>query len=132
MKNARPALVVVHKMVVKVWGMMAASAPGEKLNIPDDFVRATLVCLYKNKGSKEDPSKYRGISLIPVVERFISSLLLGRIGTSADKHMNQSQAGFRPLKSCRDAVFRLWRDLEIMTTEKLPCIYTFVDFLKGV
>ena len=38
---------------------MAASAPGEKLNTPNDFVRATLVCSYKNKGSKDDPSKYR-------------------------------------------------------------------------
>jgi hypothetical protein len=65
------------------------------------------VCLYKGKGSKDDPAKYRGISLIPVVERFISSLLLGRIGKDADKRMKQGQAGFRPLKSCRDAVFRL-------------------------
>ena len=93
MKNARPALVVVHKMVVKVWGLMAASAPGEKLNIPGQFVRATLVCLYKNKGSKGDPSKYRGISLIPVLERFISSLILGRIGASANKQTYEPEPG---------------------------------------
>ena len=127
MKNARPALVVVHKMVVKVWELMAASAPGEKPNIPYDFARVTLVCLYKNKRSKEDPSKYRGISLIPVVERSISSLLLGHIRASANKHMNQNQAGFRPLQSCRDAVCRLWRDLENMTTENMPCINTSVS-----
>jgi hypothetical protein len=131
MKHSPAALVMVHKMVVIVWGKMMKSSPGEKLDIPADFVRATLVCLYKGKGSKDDPAKYRGISLIPVVERFISSLLLGRIGKDADKRMKQGQAGFRPLKSCRDAVFRLWRDLEKTKTEKMPSIYTFVDYSKA-
>ena len=130
-KNSTQARVMTWKLVVKVCDLMAASKPGEKLDIPDDFVRATLVCLYKGKGSKDDPAKYRGISLISMVERFISILLLGRIGVSADKHMKQSQAGFRPLKSCRNAVFWLWRDLEKMKTDKMPCIYTFVDYSKA-
>jgi hypothetical protein len=130
-KNNSQARVIVWKLVVKVWDLMAASKPGEKLDIPDDFVQATLVCLYKGKGDKEDPAKYRGISLISIVERFMSSLLLGRIGSHADKHMKQQQAGFRPLKSCRDAVSRLWRDIEKMRDGKIPCIYTFVDFSKA-
>jgi hypothetical protein len=130
-KHSEAARVMVWKLIVIVWDLMAASAPGEKLDIPEDFVRATLVCLYKGKGSRDDPAKYRGISLISMVERFIASLLLGRIGASANKHMKQSQAGFRPLKSCRDAVFRLWRDLEKMKTDKMPCIYTFVDYSKA-
>jgi hypothetical protein len=130
-KHSEAARGLVWKLVVIVWDLMAASSPGEKLDIPEDFVRATLVCLYKGKGSKDDPAKYRGISLISMVERFIASLLLERIGVSANKHMKQSQSGFRPLKSCRDAVFRLWRDLEKMQTDKMPCIYTFVDYSKA-
>jgi hypothetical protein len=48
-ENNEAARVMVWKLVVIVWDMMAATSPGEKLDIPDEFVRATLGWLYKGK-----------------------------------------------------------------------------------
>ena len=73
LKNSEQVPVTVWKLVVKTWNMMSKSKPGEKLNIPDDWMRASLVLLFKGKGSKSDPSKYRGISLLSVVERLEDS-----------------------------------------------------------
>ena len=38
-------------------------------------------------------------------------MILKRIGVFADKRLSQAQNGFLPKKSCRDAVFKLWRKL---------------------
>jgi hypothetical protein len=57
--------------------------------------------------------------------------MLERIKAPAHDYMKENQAGFRPLKSCHDAVFRLWRDLEKMKSNSTPCVYTFVDFSKA-
>jgi hypothetical protein len=62
-------------------------------------------------GPEEDPAKYRGISLISMVERFISSLMRGRIGVSADKRVKQSQAATKVAyeTSGRIANHPIWR-----------------------
>ena len=54
-----------------------------------------------------------------------------RVERPVDEWMRQNQNGFRPLKSCRDAVFRLWREPEKAKETKVPTIYTFVDFSKA-
>jgi len=81
------------------------------------------VCLYKGKGSKGDRAKYCGISLISMVQRFVSGLLSGRIGSHANIHMKHSRAGFRPVKTCRDVIHRLRRDMEKMKDDKIPHIH---------
>ena len=99
--------------------------------MPADWVNAVLVCLFKGKGSRDDPAMYRGISLISVEERLMATIVLKRVEKPVDEWMRQNQSGFRPLKSCRDSVFRLWRELEKAKETKVPTIYTFVDFSKA-
>ena len=41
------------------------------------------------------------------------------------------QNGFRALKSCRDAVFQLWRELENSNKKKEAFLLTFIDYSKA-
>jgi hypothetical protein len=87
--------------------------------------------LYKGKGCREDPAKYRGISLISLVEKLLSTIMLKRIQKHADARIMQGQNGFRPLKSCRDAVFRVWREIERSNRDEKAFILTFIDYSKA-
>jgi hypothetical protein len=68
---------------------------------------------------------YRGISLTSGVEKILGLVILKRIGVWADGRLNQAQNGFRPKKLCRDAVFKLWRKLEVWEKEGKSYIVTW-------
>ena len=62
--------------------------------VPQDLVTANCHMLYKNKGSREDPSCYRYIVL--------SLILPGRMIGISDSFLQDWQAGFREARGCRD------------------------------
>jgi hypothetical protein len=130
-KHSEAARDLLWKLVVRVWEAMKVSKPGDKLSIPEDWLTASLVCLYKGKGDRDNPAMYRGISLISGVEKILGLVILKRIGVWADGRLNQAQNGFRPEKSCRDAVFKLWRKLEAWEKEGKSYNVTFIDFSKA-
>jgi hypothetical protein len=127
-KNADAARQLLCKMVRKVWTQILEGKP---IEIPEDWVDATLVCLYKGKGKRKDPAMHRGISLISMVEKIISIIILKRIKCSVDQRLLQGQNGFRSLKSCRDAVFQLWREMEKSNKANEAFILTFIDYSKA-
>ena len=98
--------------------------------MPEDWIDATLVCLYKGKGSRLDPKMYRGISLISSMEKIFTTVILNRIRSCVDQVIKQQQGGFRPNKSTRDVVFGLWRDMERKWRSKEGFIVTFIDFQR--
>ena len=102
-KNAPAARQLVCKMVRKAWTQIQEGRP---IEIPEDWVDATLVCLYKGKGKRKDPAMHRGIFLISMVEKIIFVIILPD-KSPVDERLLQGQNGFRSLKSCRDAVFQL-------------------------
>ena len=57
--------------------------------------------LYKNKGSREDPSKYRCIALLNHAYKVLSIILLGRLLQISDGFLKDWQAGFRETRGCR-------------------------------
>ena len=48
-------------------------------HVPPDMVTGTFVMLFKNKGSKNDCTKYRMICLLPTAYKMVSTLLLHRL-----------------------------------------------------
>ena len=93
-----------------MWVRMSEESEDDQM--PDDWIDATLVCLYKGKGSRLDPKMYRGISLISSMEKIFTTVILNRIRSCVDRVIKQQQGGFRPNKSTRDVVFGLWRDMD--------------------
>merc|ERR1712093_794069 len=53
------------------------------------------------------------------------------MGIWDDKAISQQACGFRANKSCRDAVFSLWRRMERKWRAKEGFIITFIDFSKA-
>ena len=129
-KNSDRAMNLLCKMIRHLWKQILQDE-SHNVDIPKDWTDATLVCLFKNKGSRKDPSKYRGISLISTIEKIMATLILNRIRKNVNERLMQGQNGFRPLKSCRDAVFRLWREIERDRTSKKPFLLTFIDYSKA-
>ena len=110
---------------------MRMSEESEDDQMPEDWIDATLVCLYKGKGSRLDPKMYRGISLISSMEKIFTTVILNRIRSCVDRVIKQQQGGFRPNKSTRDVVFGLWRDMDRKWRSKEGFIVTFIDFSKA-
>ena len=57
-------------------------------NIPEDWLRANLVLLYKGKGTRADPNNFRGISLLSAAEKILGIIILSRI----DNHLTEKNA----------------------------------------
>ena len=69
--------------------------------IPTAFARATFVMLRKNKGSTDDPTKYRCIGLLNHSYKVFNQCLLRRLESETASYLSEWQAGFR--RNRRDA-----------------------------
>jgi hypothetical protein len=75
----------LHHLFVDVW---------EDEDSVDDWSTAILIRLFKNKGDKKDCANYRGISLLPVVSKVFSRILLSRVQEHLNSQILDIQAGF--------------------------------------
>ena len=67
--------------------------------MPQDVKDANIITLYKNKRDRGDCNNYHGISLLRVVGKLFSCVVLKRLQVLADRVYPESQCGFVPLKS---------------------------------
>ena len=84
----------------------------EEQRVPDDWKKAVIVPLFKNKGSRLDCGNYRGISLIPVPSKVFMRVLLNRIKPAIEERLREQQAGFRGVRSTVDQTFALRQKTE--------------------
>ena len=99
-RKSESSLKVLWELMRVMWVRMSEESEDDQM--PDDWIDATLVCLYKGKGSRLDPKMYRGISLISSMEKIFTMVILNRIRSCVDRVIKQQQGGFRPNKSTRD------------------------------
>ena len=85
-------------------------------SVPKDWKSANITAIFKNKGKKSEPSKYRQVSLpsIPgkIFETFIKDSIVHHLETN--NLLNSSQHGFRPGRSCTTNLLEF---LEVVTTK---------------
>ena len=74
---------------------------------PDDWQKAIIVPLWKNKGSRRECDSYRGISLLSQVGKIYAKSIENRIRPIIEPQLSNNQFGFRKNKSCTDAIFTL-------------------------
>ena len=70
-RKSESSLKVLWKLMRVMWVRMSEESEDDQM--PDDWIDATLVCLYKGKGSRLDPKMYRGISLISSMEKIFTT-----------------------------------------------------------
>ena len=73
---------------------------------------------------------HRGISLISIVSKVLSSIILRRLSSHREKQTRENQGGFRPGRGCIDHIFTLRQILELRHTYRRPTMVIFLD-LKG-
>ena len=70
------------------------------------YVFLFFIIIYKNKGSKDDYTKYRSIGLLNHVYTIMTVILLCRLVVECSAFSTECQAGFRTHRDCRDNVLR--------------------------
>ena len=96
--------------------------------IPTDFAQAKFKMLYKNKGSKDDPTKYRCLGMLNHAYKTLTQCLLARLNKETDGFLAEWQAGFRSQRGCRDNVLVLRTLYDDMIAKGEELYVSFIDY----
>jgi hypothetical protein len=100
--------------------------------LPDIWKMANVCCIHK-KGSKNDPSNYRPISLTStlckVLESFIRDSIVNFLETA--NLFTKCQHGFRRKRSCKTQLLEYLEDLTAMLDSNEPVDAIYLDFSKA-
>ena len=98
--------------------------------IPEYWKKSTIRVLFK-KGDCKMPDNYRPISIIPIVYKLFSKVLVGRMKKTLDDQQSPDQAGFRSDFSCDDNLFTITMVAEKCKEFNLPLWVAALDFRKA-
>ena len=102
-------------------------------DIPSEWLSGLIVPIFKNKGDKNDPSNYRGITLLSCSAKFFTAVLNERLRIFSDtcEVLSKNQAGFRPNHSTVDHIFILKSLTDILRHRKRKLLCAFIDYEKA-
>ena len=108
----------IHNLLLLIW---------EQEDVPKNWRNSVLVPVFK-KGSKHMCQNYRGISLIDIASKIITSIIRSRISAVYESNLREEQAGFRQGRGCSDQIFALRQVFErrLRHGKEFGCL--FVDF----
>ena len=113
----------VHSLILSVWN-------GNP--VPQDWIDAIMITLYKGKGKKSICSSYRGISLLETVGKVFARLLLNRLEKYVcPEVIPESQSGFRAGRGTVDMIFSARQIIEKCNEQRVPLCQVFVDLTKA-
>ena len=101
--------------------------------VPDLWSKGIIHSIYKNKGDKNDPNNYRGITLVSCLGKVYTAILNNRLELFACELelISKCQAGFRKGHSTIDNIFSLYCLIQIYIQSGKKIFCTFVDFQKA-
>uniref|UniRef100_A0A5F8H7Z0 Reverse transcriptase domain-containing protein n=1 Tax=Monodelphis domestica TaxID=13616 RepID=A0A5F8H7Z0_MONDO len=115
----RKALQAFHIVLTSIW---------EEEDMPPELRDASIVALYKNKGSRAACDSYRGISLLSTAGKILARVRLNRLLSSvSEQNLPESQCGFRPDHSTIDMVFTVRQMQEKCLEQNLSLYIVFID-----
>ena len=98
---------------------------------PEAWAEGMIVPIFKNKGSKNDPNNYRGITLLSCMSKYFNSVLNNRLKAVAEKILSLIQAGFRPGFSTMDHAFTLLCIFALYERLQKNLFVAFIDYQKA-
>ncbi|KIH60572.1 reverse transcriptase [Ancylostoma duodenale] len=98
--------------------------------IPDQWKKSKTILLFK-KGQRGDIANYRPISLLSVVYKTFTKILLNRMRRILDDYQPVEQTGFRKNFSCVDNIQAITRLIERSHEYHLPLVLIFVNYKKA-
>ena len=102
-------------------------------NFPSALKIARVVPIYKNKGSVDDQTNFRPISLLPVLSKILESVIKDQISTYFENNniLTQCQYGFRNKKSTTLAIDGLTQYVADGLDKRLDTYASFFDLTKA-
>ena len=111
----------LHRVIRSVW---------LKEEMPEDWRKMIIIPLHK-KGSREECSNSRGISLLSVPGKVFTRVVLNRIFGKINMIMRENQCGFRPGRGCQDQIFALRQIIEKSREFAQRLYICFIDFKQA-
>lgn len=118
-KRSKVCYGLLEQLLQKIW---------ETEDVPVSFAQTTFKMIFKNKGSTNDPSKYRCIGLLNHAYKALSQCLLARQEKETSHSLSDWQAGFRKQRGCRDNILTLRAVYDEMLEAGKSLYVTFIDY----
>jgi hypothetical protein len=102
--------------------------------VPTSWTIGTIKPIFKGKGSIEDPSNYRGITILSCFGKLFTCVLNNRLTSFIENNylLGKEQAGFRAGFSTSDHLFTLHAIIDIVLSKKKGRLYcAFLDYEKA-
>ena len=101
--------------------------------IPDCLSEAMVTSLYKRQGDITDPDNYRGISLIEVLAKIVTTIVARRVAEAVEAagRLRPEQAGFRVGEESIAQVVTLLEVCQRRTIKGLVTYIIFIDIKKA-
>lgn len=99
-------------------------------NIPEEMLKARVVLIYK-KGDTSKYSNYRPMSLLNSMYKLFAAIIQKRLAAKLDKHLQQTQYGFRANRSTADALYLIRRIMEYGEKTTNPLMLVLLDWEKA-
>ena len=100
--------------------------------VPQDWVDAIMLPLYKGKGSKSNCGDYRGLSLLEALGKVFSKLLSNRlVKWICPNVIPESQCGFRTGRGTMDMIFSARQFMEKCIEQRVPLYQVFAHLTKA-
>ncbi|UYV78970.1 hypothetical protein LAZ67_17000525 [Cordylochernes scorpioides] len=101
--------------------------------VPQQWTKTIIHPIFKN-GDPDNPSNYRGISLISNLSKLFTSILKTRLNDWMERKsiLAENQAGFRKGYSCQDHIFTLLSLIQMTLSRRRGKLYAFfIDLRKA-
>ncbi|CAD6188300.1 unnamed protein product [Caenorhabditis auriculariae] len=99
-------------------------------SIPEQWKTSKTILIPK-KGDLTDLNNFRPISLLSVVYKLFTKVIVNRLENQLDNFQPPSQAGFRRNYSCLDHIHALTQVVERHREHHMPLALAFVDYYKA-
>jgi hypothetical protein len=112
----------LHNLMLQIWHCE---------EVPQDWKDASIIPIFK-KGDRKDCGNYRGISLLSIVGKILSRILLNRLNVNISPIiLPETQCGFRSGRGTMDMIFCLRQVQEKCIEQNMPLYIVFIDFTKA-
>ena len=98
--------------------------------LPETWLIGTIKPIYKNKGSVEDASNYRPITILSCLGKIFTAILNERVYRFLNDNnmLSENQAGFRSGYSTCEHIFALNFLIQKLKSQKKKLFCSFIDF----
>lgn len=118
---SKEVLEEIHELILKIW---------EEESIPEEWTKGIIFPVYK-KGNKYQCNNYRGITLLNIIYKVFSNVLLQYLTPYAEEILDEVQCGFRQSRGTVDQIFVVRQTMEKCYEHNTDLHMLFVDFRQA-